>query len=70
MGTDVTTGAREPNEAAACVHDERQGLRRSSKAEGDSVATIAVGIKWSLEKRRAGVSFRFGFGFGFVVGVF
>ena len=60
MGTSVTRGAREPGEAAASVHDESEGLRRSSKAERDSVAAITVRKKWSLEKRRGSVCFGVG----------
>lgn len=35
-------GARDPDEAAARVHEEREGLWGSAKAERDGVATIAV----------------------------
>ena len=68
VGTKVTRGAREPGEAASGVHDESEGLRRSSEAKRDGIATITVRKKWSLEERRCNVGF--GFSFGFRVRVF
>lgn len=41
-GAEITRSARDPDEAASGVHDERDGLRRRAEAEGDGVAAIAV----------------------------
>ena len=52
---------REPNEVTASVHDERECLRRSTKAERNGVASIAVGKEWG----GGGGSACFGGGLGF-----
>lgn len=49
---------REPNDVASGVHDQGEDLRRSTEAERNGVAAIAVGKEW----RSSG-----GFGFGFGV---
>lgn len=43
---EIVMSTREPNEVTASIHDEREGLRRSAKAEGNGVASIAVGKEW------------------------
>lgn len=52
FGAGVAVGAGEPDEATSCVHDERESLRRSSEAEGDSVAAVAVGEKRGFDYGR------------------
>lgn len=39
-------GTREPNKVTAGVHDEREDLRWSAKAERNGVGSIAVGKEW------------------------
>ena len=43
---DISMSTREPNEVAASVHDQREDLRWSTKAERNGVASIAVGKEW------------------------
>ena len=42
----VAAGTREPNELAAGVHYEREGLWGSAKFERNGVSTIAVRGEW------------------------
>ena len=43
---EIAMSAGEPNNVTASVHDERESLRRSAKAERNGIATIAAGKEW------------------------
>lgn len=59
FGTEIFGSTRKPNEAATCIEDQMESLRRSTEAERSRVSSIAM---WG--ERRFGNGVGFGFGFG------
>lgn len=53
-GTEITGGAREPDEATSGVQDKREGLRWRAETEMNGVSTEAFGVIGRLDDGRIG----------------